>query len=158
KTARSRGFEMYEVSNFAKDKHYGRHNISYWRYEDYYGIGAGAHSRCTVDKRKVAIAQISDNEKWLKWATQGENPVLDEEILTEEDEFKERLIMGLRSKFGVNLTELSEEIKAKYRLENKLEKLHANSYIIHEGGDVILTDEGIMKLNLIVRYLAGKCA
>ncbi len=157
KTARSYGFEMYEVSNFAKNKHYGKHNISYWRYEDYYGIGAGAHSRCTVNGHKVAIAQVSDNEKWLKWAMETENPALDEEVLTEDDEFKERLIMGLRSKFGIKLDIISERIKAKYGLENKLKKLRANSYIIHKGDDVVLTDEGIMKLNLIVRYLTEKC-
>ena len=155
--ARRNGFEMYEVSNFAKNKHYGRHNLSYWKYEDYYGIGAGAHSRCTVDNHKVAIAQISDNEKWLKWAMDSENPALDEEILTKDDEFKEMVIMGLRSKFGINLDKINDRIKAKYGLKNKLEKLQANSYIIYEGSDVVLTDDGIMRLNPIVRYLTEGC-
>lgn len=156
--ARNHGFEMYEVSNFAKNKHYGRHNISYWRYEDYYGIGPGAHSRCTLDNHKVAIAQILDSEKWLKWAMESDNLEFSEEILTEDDEFKERLIMGLRSKFGVNLNKIGEHMKVKYGLKNKLQKLQANSYIINKGNDVVLTDNGIMRLNLIIRYLAEECA
>ena len=155
--ARNHGFEMYEVSNFAKEKHYGWHNISYWKYEDYYGIGAGAHSRCTVDESKIAIAQISDNETWLRWAMETEPPVFNEEILTEDDEFKERLIMGLRSKFGINIDAISEHIEIKYGLKNKLKKLQANSYIINKGSDVVLTNDGIMKLNLIIRYLAEEC-
>lgn len=158
KIARNHGFEMYEVSNFAKNKHYGRHNISYWRYEDYYGIGPGAHSRCTVDNHKVAIAQISDNEKWLKWTMGSDNPKFSEEILTEDDEFKERLIMGLRSKFGINLDKIDEHMKVKYGLQNKLQKLQANSYIINKGNDVVLTDNGIMKLNLVIRYLTEERA
>ena len=155
--ARSHGFEMYEVSNFAKDKHYGQHNISYWKYEDYYGIGAGAHSRCTLAGHKIAIAQISDNYKWLKWAIETKDPAFNEEVLTEDDEFKEQLIMGLRSKFGINTDVISEHIKTKYGLKNKLKKLQENSYIIKKGNDVVLTDEGIMRLNLIIRYLTEEC-
>lgn len=155
--ARNHGFEMYEVSNFAKDKCYGQHNISYWKYEDYYGIGAGAHSRCTLAGRKIAIAQISDNNEWLRWALETKNPVFNEEILSEDDEFKERLIMGLRSKFGIKIDVISKHIKAKYGLKNKLKKLQENSYIINKGSDVVLTDNGIMKLNLIIRYLTEEC-
>ena len=153
--ARSNGFERYEVSNFAKNEHYGRHNISYWKYDDYYGIGAGAHSRCSIEGRKIAIAQIEDNEEWLKWASA--DITFCEEKLTEEDEFKERLLMGLRSKFGIKLKDISNHIKTKYGLNAKLDKLRANSYIISMGDDMILTDEGIMKLNLIIRYLTEEC-
>ena len=155
KVAKSNGFEMYEVSNFAKNGHYGRHNISYWRYEDYFGLGPGAHSRCSIGGRKIAIAQIADNEEWLKWASAG--ITFCEEKLTEEDEFKERLLMGLRSKFGIKLKDISNHIKTKYGLNAKLDKLRANSYIISMGDDMILTDEGIMKLNLIIRYLTEEC-
>ena len=153
--ARSNGFERYEVSNFAKNKHYGRHNISYWRYEDYYGIGPGSHSRCSQMGRKIAIAQIANNEEWLKWA--NSDITFCEEKLTEEDEFKERLLMGLRSKFGIRLNDISNSIKTKYGLHAKLDKLLTNSYIVNMGDDVILTDEGVMKLNLIIQYLTKEC-
>lgn len=144
------GFEMYEVSNFAKNKNYGRHNLSYWKYEDYYGIGPGAHSRVSVNGRKLAIAQIANNTDWLNWA---ENPVFTMEDLSEEDQAKERLIMGLRSTCGVNLNDFSDHVKSKCNIWKKINKLQQNSYIMRNGENVVLTRNGIMKLNLIIQYL-----
>ncbi|MDR2666978.1 MAG: hypothetical protein LBB34_02585 [Holosporales bacterium] len=162
--ARRCGFEMYEVSNFAKIPHtkdiiandgdipYGRHNVSYWKYEDYYGVGPGSHSRARCGERKVAIAQIVNNKDWLQWA---KNPVFDMEILNEYDEFKERILMGLRSKWGVNFGSFSENVKGKYDLQNKLQNLAKNSYIMVDDGVVVLSHEGLLRLNLVVRYLVG---
>ena len=149
--AEKNGFEMYEVSNFAKENHYGRHNLSYWKYEDYYGIGPGSHSRVSVDGNKIAISQICNNSNWITWA---QNPIFDEEKLSEDDEFKEKLIMGLRSKCGINVDNLGDNLKNKYDLEKKIKKLKENSYIMNKNGYVVLTRSGIMRLNLIVRYLA----
>lgn len=148
--AENAGFEMYEVSNFAKGGCYGKHNLSYWRYDDYYGIGPGSHSRVTLNNSKIAIEQISDNMGWLAWA---ENPHFDEETLTEEEVFEEKCIMGLRSKCGLDIDKLPKSIKIKYDLKNKLEKLVQNLYIIKEGGKVTLTREGIKRLNLVIEFL-----
>ena len=164
------GFDMYEVSNFAKisqdaniarynnqfyhetpaELPYGKHNISYWKYEDYYAIGPGSHSRVSIDEQKIAIEQISDNSKWIEWA---KDPIFEKEFLSEDDEFKERLIMGLRSKCGINTKGLNENIKNKYGLKNKIKNLEKNSYIIVDEGLVALTRNGIMRLNLIIQYL-----
>lgn len=143
-------FEMYEVSNFARNQKYGKHNLSYWNYEDYYGIGPGSHSRITKAQQKVAIAQISNNLNWLKWA---EDPDFELEILSKDEIFEEMCIMGLRSKCGLDLGKISEEIKNKYDLQNKIEKLIKNSYIIKLGDRIILTKEGIKKLNLVIEFL-----
>ena len=153
-------FEMYEVSNFAlnkfanQDPKYGKHNLSYWNYEDYYGIGPGSHSRVSVDSKKIAIAQNSNNASWLKWAENESD--FDCEILSKDDEYKERLIMGLRANCGIDLDKIEDTIKNKYDLEKKLKNLTANSYIIKDGGKVFLTREGIFRLNMIVKYLAGE--
>lgn len=143
-------FEMYEVSNFARNQKYGKHNLSYWNYEDYYGIGPGSHSRITKAQQKIAIAQISNNLNWLKWA---ENPDFELEILSKDEIFEEMCIMGLRSKCGLDLGKISEEIKNKYDLQNKIEKLIKNSYIIKLGNRIILTKEGIKRLNLVIEFL-----
>jgi len=148
--AEREGFEMYEVSNFAKHQKYGKHNLSYWNYEDYYGIGPGSHSRVTLNNKKIAIAQISNNSEWLKWA---ENPKLELEILSEDEIFEEKCIMSLRSKFGLCLDKISEKIKIKYDLQNKVEKLIQNLYIIKERDKIILTKEGIKRLNLVIEFL-----
>ena len=155
-------FERYEVSNFALknnfDKNqkpkYGRHNLSYWNYEDYYGIGPGSHSRVSVDSKKIAIAQDPNNESWLKWA--DSNLDFDCEILSKDDEYKELLIMGLRANCGVDLKKIDDSIKNKHDLENKLKNLYENSYIIKDGGKIFLMYDGIFRLNMIVKYLAGE--
>jgi oxygen-independent coproporphyrinogen-3 oxidase len=176
KIMQNTGFDMYEVSNFAKDGAlassvcgggpvwfniqvyhaapppipYGRHNISYWKYEDYYGVGPGSHSRVSVNNKKIAIEQPQDSAKWMIW---GENPIFNEEPLSEDDEFKERVIMGLRFKGGINLNKFTESAKNKYDIKNKLKSLEENSYIITDDEYVALTYSGIMKLNLVIRYL-----
>ncbi|MDO4975228.1 MAG: hypothetical protein Q4E61_02790, partial [Alphaproteobacteria bacterium] len=136
--------------NFARNQKYGKHNLSYWNYEDYYGIGPGSHSRITKAQQKVAIAQISNNLNWLKWA---EDPDFELEILSKDEIFEEMCIMGLRSKCGLDLGKISEEIKNKYDLQNKIEKLIKNSYIIKLGNRIILTKEGIKRLNLVIEFL-----
>lgn len=143
-------FEMYEVSNFARNQKYGKHNLSYWNYEDYYGIGPGSHSRVTKAQQKIAIAQISNNISWLKWA---EDPVFEIEILSEDEIFEEMCIMGLRAKCGLNLSNVSPAIKNKYDLQNKIGKLIKNSYIMRKGDRIILTQEGIKRLNLVIEFL-----
>jgi oxygen-independent coproporphyrinogen-3 oxidase len=145
------GFEMYEVSSFAKgDQYRCRHNLSYWRYEDYYGVGPGAHSRVTKDGHKVAIAQAADINGWLSWS---EASCFEEEVLSKDDEYKERLIMGLRSRAGVDLDAIDDGAYARYGLKNKLAKLLESDYAVLDGGCVVLTQAGVLRLNLIVRYL-----
>jgi oxygen-independent coproporphyrinogen-3 oxidase len=150
------GFEMYEVSSFAKsDRCRCRHNLSYWKYEDYYGIGPGAHSRLTKDGSKIAIAQIANVDEWLSWS---KDPYFEEERLSKEDEYKERLIMGLRSKEGSDLGAIDDDVQARYGLKNKLAKLLESDYAVLDGGCVILTQAGVLRLNLIVRYLTNQVA
>jgi oxygen-independent coproporphyrinogen-3 oxidase len=170
------GFELYEVSNFAKmndysqrpdgaifrthpggNPNYGKHNLSYWRYEDYYGIGPGSHSRISFNKKpeklmseKIAIAQIEDVQAWREWAL---TPRFDVETLSKDDEFKERTIMGLRAMCGICPATFDKVTKIKYGLQNKLAKLEENSYIMANADGVVLTYAGILRLNLIVRYL-----
>jgi oxygen-independent coproporphyrinogen-3 oxidase len=145
------GFKMYEVSSFAKEERYRCcHNLSYWKYENYYGVGPGAHSRVTKDGSRVAIAQVANIDGWLAWS---KDPQFEEEVLSKEDEYKERLIMGLRANTGVELGAIDERVSARYGLKNKLAKLLESDYAVLSGGCVILTQAGVSRLNLIVRYL-----
>jgi coproporphyrinogen III oxidase-like Fe-S oxidoreductase len=81
------------------------------------------------------------------------NPIFEKELLSKSDEFEERIIMGLRAKCGIRPTVFDESIKIKYGLKNKLAKLEENSYIIAGADNVVLTYEGILRLNLIIQYL-----
>ncbi|MDR1034819.1 MAG: radical SAM family heme chaperone HemW [Holosporales bacterium] len=146
--AESCGFHKYEISNFAKPGFEGRHNLSYWKYDDFYGIGPGAHSRISrANGRRIALEQASIIDDWINFIKSDLSFEMTE--LNEEEEFKERLIMGLRAKIGVDLSVS--------RIDNKkIQFLLENSYIMLKEGRVILTDEGLLRLNLVVKYLSGK--
>ena len=137
-------FEQYEVSNYAKNKLYSKHNLSYWKYDDYYGVGPGSHSRVFQDNHKIAIEQIANIKEWLIWA---QNPTFKTEILSENDEFTERVIMGLRTKFGLNINNIpSNVMKRVYTLVNTKNAIIKNNYLI-------LTKLGLLRLNLIEKFL-----
>ena len=150
--ARENGFEIYEISNYVKSdtKLYSQHNLSYWKYDEYYGIGPGAHSRVKKDNCKYVIEQASDIATWSQWA---KNFVFDLEKLSDNDIYEEQLIMGLRTKFGICIGDLDPAMVKQYSLYNKMETLYKNSYIINSEDRLILTRNGILKLNMIVEYL-----
>ena len=144
------GFEMYEVSNFAMDGEYSRHNSSYWKYEEYYGVGPGAHSRIIIDNDRYAIAQEKNTKDWIAWAERGDCQ-FDMELLSKDDILKEKLIMGLRSKYGVGI----DTISAVDNYEKKIISLEKNLYIMFDGKRIIMTFDGLKRLNLVISYMLG---
>jgi oxygen-independent coproporphyrinogen-3 oxidase len=141
------GFHRYEVSNFAKQGFKGEHNLSYWKYEDYYGIGPGAHSRITSQTSKIAIEQIKNIDAWIRMTT--DSMKFETTELSFTDVTNEKLIMGLRSEIGIDLSDISID-------NNKVRSLLADSYIMLKGNMMVLTSEGLLKLNLIVAYLSDE--
>ena len=156
--AEANNFEMYEASNFAKTctgykPLYSRHNLSYWNYEDYYGVGAGAHSRVhSKNGRKCAISQCCNIVKWCNWA---KNPVFKIEELFDEEVYTEKLLMGLRTKLGININDYDKEILKTHNFYFKIKQLIDNEYAYLNKGRMILTVEGMLRLNIIVSYLTS---
>lgn len=100
------GFEHYEVSNFAKSGFYSRHNSAYWKYKEYLGIGPSAHSYNGNDVRSWNVA---NNQQYIKKL--NSNILAKEtEILSQEDQFNEMIMIGLRTIWGVDL----ESLKSKF--------------------------------------------
>jgi putative oxygen-independent coproporphyrinogen III oxidase len=106
------GLPAYEVSNHARPGGESRHNLTYWRYGDYVGIGPGAHGRLTLDGRKLAFRQHRAPEAWLArvegqgHATRTETPVAPGE------RFAEMAMMGLRLTEGLWLSRIEGETGA----------------------------------------------
>ncbi|WP_209920018.1 radical SAM family heme chaperone HemW [Chryseobacterium jejuense] len=99
------GFEHYEVSNFAKPGFYSRHNSSYWKYQEYLGIGPSAHSYNGFDVRSWNVA---NNQQYIKKLS-TKLLAKEEEILSKEDQFNEMIMIGLRTIWGVDLNSLREK-------------------------------------------------
>ncbi|UWX59200.1 radical SAM family heme chaperone HemW [Chryseobacterium oranimense] len=118
------GFEHYEVSNFAKPGFYSRHNSAYWKYKEYLGIGPSAHSYNGFDIRSWNVA---NNQQYIKKLHTG---ILakEEEILSQEDQFNEMIMIGLRTIWGVDLESLKNKFNDKilehfqYEIKSKIEE------------------------------------
>ena len=96
------GLPAYEVSNHARPGAESRHNLAYWRYEDYIGIGPGAHGRYAENNRRQATENHRAPEVWLTQAKQqGQGLRLREEIDSGTAQ-REALMMGLRLAEGID--------------------------------------------------------
>lgn len=99
---RDHGFEHYEISNFAKPGFHSRHNASYWKYQEYLGIGPSAHSYNGKDQRSWNVA---NNQLYIKNLNENKSAA-ETEILSEKDQFNEMLMIGLRTIWGVDLSKM----------------------------------------------------
>ncbi|TMW73871.1 radical SAM family heme chaperone HemW [Alteribacter natronophilus] len=94
------GFHMYEISNFARGNKESVHNITYWNNEEYYGIGAGAHSYMEGVRRQ----NHGPLPKYMKAIADGELPYREEHAVPVKEQMEEELFMGLRKTEGVSLS------------------------------------------------------
>ncbi len=96
------GLPAYEISNHARPGAESRHNLIYWRYGEYAGIGPGAHGRLVVDGTRHVLVSQKHPEQWLEQVEQSGGAVAEEERLTREQEGDEMLLMGLRLREGIS--------------------------------------------------------
>lgn len=104
------GFEHYEISNFAKDKRYSRHNTSYWSNVPYIGTGPSAHSF----NGKTRRWNISNNTLYSNSLTQQLNNFFEEEELTTDEKYNDYILTSLRTMWGANLNKIETAFGKKY--------------------------------------------
>lgn len=137
----------YEVSNHATDGNASRHNLIYWRYGDYVGIGPGAHGRITRGGKRWATEQKRMPAGWLI----GENRET-RDALSGPDQASEFLLMGLRLSEGVDLARY--QALAGYRIDqDKLTHLQDIGMISQVGERISVTNQGFTVLNGVLREL-----
>lgn len=97
------GLPAYEISNHARPGEASRHNLAYWRYHDYAGIGPGAHGR----RGGMATTRYKKPENWLSAVQRTGHGLQEERPLAAVEQVSEALLMGLRLAEGVNPAQLS---------------------------------------------------
>ncbi len=142
----------YEVSNHAKAGDESRHNLIYWNYGDYVGIGPGAHGRLTIDGQKFATREHRAPEIWLERVVEQGSGVHPFEEVPEEERFLEALMMGLRLRDGVSLSALDESWQD-YIDQDHMRQAVIEGWLVHEDDNIRLTREGLLRLNAMVPYL-----
>ncbi|HCA07987.1 radical SAM family heme chaperone HemW [Chryseobacterium sp.] len=130
------GFEHYEVSNFAKPGFYSRHNSSYWKYKEYLGIGPSAHSYNGFDVRSWNVA---NNQQYIK-KLDGGILAKEEEILSQNDQFNEMIMIGLRTIWGVDIESLNSKFNEQ-TLEHFRREIQSK---IEEG--ILITENNHLKI------------
>ncbi|NSY37405.1 radical SAM family heme chaperone HemW [Leisingera sp. ANG59] len=147
------GFGMagYEISNHAKPGAESRHNLIYWRYGDYAGVGPGAHGRLTLNGRRYATETHLAPGAWLNAVSKGSGETL-RELLSWEDAAAECLMMGMRLSEGLDMVRFSQ--LSGYKLpKDRLEDLVQMGMITISDQRLRATDQGRAVLNAVLREL-----
>ncbi len=150
------GLPAYEISNHARPGEESRHNLVYWRYGDYAGLGPGAHGRVTVDGRKLATHTLRQPERWLAAVEakgHGEEP---RETIAPDQQLTELMMMGLRLAEGVPIARIEAVAGLPLRQAldaGALDSLAAAGMIELAAGHLRGTEAGRQRLDALLRRL-----
>jgi len=142
------GYTRYEVSNFAKKGYECKHNLHTWEMQEYLGFGAGAHSFY----KSIRYNNISSIEKYIEQLNSNKKPVELSEKLSKQELFEESLMLGLRTKYGIDLDKIKEEFNIDLLKEKKetINTLLSQGLINLVYNKIIATDLGFTVLNKII--------
>ncbi|MCK5285254.1 MAG: coproporphyrinogen III oxidase [Alphaproteobacteria bacterium] len=146
----------YEVSNHSCVGKESKHNMIYWNYGDYIGVGAGAHGRLMIDGKKYATQEHSSLELWLERVENNGNAAYPFEALSSDDRFLEALMMGLRLRKGVSLETLEYEAQCAWdeKLDMcKIKDLQDQGWLNLDDECLMLEREGLLRLNAVIPYI-----
>ncbi|MSO91605.1 MAG: coproporphyrinogen III oxidase [Acetobacteraceae bacterium] len=150
------GLLPYEVSNYARVGAESRHNLAYWRYVDYAGIGPGAHGRLSLDGKLIATRRHRAPEPWADLVERQGHGSTAEENLSPEDRAREMLLMGLRLTEGIDLARLATRtgLSLAATLDaDILARAIAEGYLIHTEEILRATPEGRLRLDALLGAL-----
>jgi oxygen-independent coproporphyrinogen-3 oxidase len=139
------GLPAYEISNHARPGEESRHNLAYWRYRPYLGVGPGAHGR----RGAYATQRHKKPENWLKALARNGHGIAQETPLTPHDEALEKLLMGLRLHDGVVLAEVEPALDLV-----GLARMEKQGLVERTGGRLIVAPRGMLLLDAILAEVA----
>ncbi|WP_377808255.1 radical SAM family heme chaperone HemW [Azospirillum sp. A29] len=147
------GLPAYEISNHARPGEESRHNLTYWRYGDYVGIGPGAHGRLTLDGEKFATRAHRAPEIWLERVERDGHGAAAPDPIDRDARGTELLMMGLRLTEGVRLARLTEETGRS--LDDlvdpaALSRLIGGGFLTRDADRLVATPEGLQRLNAVL--------
>jgi putative oxygen-independent coproporphyrinogen III oxidase len=149
------GMPAYEVSNHARPGDECRHNLLYWRYGEYAGVGPGAHGRLYTERGRRALSTERSPEAWLDYVERDGHGIVSDETLSHESEADEFLLMGLRLKEGIDLKRVAI-LRGRGLDARRIESLAGEGLVeTTADGRLRVTREGFPVLDAIVADLAA---
>ena len=137
---KSHGYNQYEISNYAKDNFECKHNVLYWKCEEYVGIGASASGYFNG----IRYNNICELDNYEKMILEGEKPIEWEEKLSIKDKIEESIFLGLRMNEGIQISDFKEKYNFDFEKEykNEIEKLSKMELIEIDNNRMKLTQKG----------------
>ncbi len=146
------GLPAYEISNHARPGAESRHNLVYWRYGDYVGVGPGAHGRLTLPDGRIATETLLAPEPWLDAAEENGTGITRETPLTDDEQASEYLMMSLRLAEGSDPLRYAQ-LAGKPLPEARMVQLEQDGFVLRQGGRLRATARGRIVLNAILGHL-----
>lgn len=143
------GYNHYEISNFAKQGFYSKHNLDCWEQKEYIGFGISAHSY--IDRKR--FGNISNLDNYIKNCIEGgfdKNRIIEEEQ-DKKDEMKEYMILGLRKINGISIQKFENKFNENpiVLFKRELNKLFNEGLIIIDGDIIRLSNKGLDFANIV---------
>jgi len=152
------GLHSYEISNHARPGAESRHNLTYWRYGDYLGLGPGAHGRLTLGGAKFATRRHRAPEIWLERVEREATAETERTLLAPEERGREMLLMGLRLAEGVDRARFTAEAGAPIEafVDGAAARCLADAGLIAWTPEAFrATDAGRQRLDAVLKALVG---
>ncbi|MEO3386846.1 radical SAM family heme chaperone HemW [Mesorhizobium sp. CAU 1741] len=148
------GLPAYEISNHARPGAESRHNLVYWRYGEYVGVGPGAHGRFVEDGRRIVTFTEKMPETWANLVEAKGHGVIGGEVLSRSEEADEFLLMGLRLAEGIDLARY-EQLSGKPLSSKRIAVLQDEALVAPVGNSRLrATSTGMIVLDAVVADLA----
>lgn len=155
-TMAAHGVPLYEISNYAAAGEESLHNLAYWHYDDYIGVGPGAHGRFVADGQRWATEDLRAPEAWLMQVARLEHGREICAEVTADEAKREALLMGLRLASGIDGAQWQKKFGAEladFFDVRRVAKLAAEGLLIFENGHLRATADGLQRLNAVLAYL-----
>jgi oxygen-independent coproporphyrinogen-3 oxidase len=145
-----KGFEHYEISNYAKKGHRSVHNSNYWKREKYLGLGPSAHSFNGVIRKW----NVPNNARYIK-SLKDDQTYYESEELTQVDRINEYIMLGLRTKTGINIIDFQNAFgkKSLNLLMENIAPFIQQNMVSSENGVISLTNKGMLYSDAIASEL-----
>jgi oxygen-independent coproporphyrinogen-3 oxidase len=146
------GLPAYEISNYARPGQESRHNLTYWRYGDYAGVGPGAHGR----RLGLRTVRHKKPENFLAALDRNGHGIVEEAPLDPVEAADEALVMGLRLTEGIDAFAIAERFGLETIVDSqRVDSLTASGHLLRDGARIALTSKGRLLLDHILGEIAA---
>ncbi|RDY23980.1 oxygen-independent coproporphyrinogen III oxidase [Romboutsia maritimum] len=137
---KSKGYNQYEISNYAKEGYECKHNILYWKCKNYLGLGPGASGYVN----NIRYNNVESIQEYNELLSGDKKPILSKELLSVQDKIEEKIFMGLRMNEGIKFDDFKNEFNIDFRKKynKQLAILRERQLILEDKSGIKLTQKG----------------